>query len=77
MAVIGERDYIYPANSRPHSLYGRSSNQEMLLVPKSCDIAVDDYVFLRPRQSEAIIPQFANLYAYADGQFQTWRCLRE
>lgn len=70
-------DYIYPANSRPHSLYGRSSNQEMLLVPKQCDIAVDDYVFLRPRQSEAIIPQFANLYAYADGQLQMWTCLRE
>ncbi|MEG0344551.1 MAG: alanine racemase [Acinetobacter sp.] len=72
-----QADYIYPANSRPHSLYGRSSNQEMLLVPKQCDIAVDDYVFLRPRQSEAIIPQFANLYAYADGQLQMWTCLRE
>ena len=70
-------DYIYPEKSRPHILYGRSSNQEMLQVPKQCNIAVDDYVFLRPTQSEAIIPQFANLYAYEQGKFETWNSFRE
>src|SRR5690606_11527129 len=34
-------DYIYPEKSRPHVLYGRSSNQEMLQVPMQCDIHVD------------------------------------
>ena len=70
-------DYIYPEKSRPHVLYGRSSNQEMLQVPKPCDIAVDDYVFLRPTQSEAIIPQFAQLYAYVQGTFEIWNSFRE
>lgn len=70
-------DYIYPEKSQPHILYGRSSNQEMLQVPKQCNIAVDDYVFLRPTQSEAIIPQFANLYAYEQGKFKVWNSFRE
>ena len=70
-------DYIYPEKSQPHILYGRSSNQEMLQVLKPCDIAVDDYVFLRPTQSEAIIPQFAQLYAYVQGKFEIWDSFRE
>jgi len=72
-----QADYIYPEKSKLHSLYGRSSNQEMLLVPKSCEIDRDDYVFLRPTQSEAIIPQFAQLYAYAEGKFEAWESFRE
>jgi D-serine deaminase-like pyridoxal phosphate-dependent protein len=64
--------FIYPEKSKQHRSYGRSSNQEMLLVPKSCEIDRDDYVFLRPTQSEAIIPQFAQLYAYAEGKFEAW-----
>ncbi|WP_148335376.1 MULTISPECIES: alanine racemase [Acinetobacter] len=70
-------DYIYPEKSRLHVLYGRSSNQEMLQVPAQCDIHVDDYVFLRPTQSEAIIPQFAQLYVYAEGKFIQWQTFRE
>lgn len=70
-------DYIYPEKSRPHILYGRSSNQEMLQVPMQCDIHVDDYVFLRPTQSEALIPQFAQLYVYVEGKFIQWQTFRE
>lgn len=70
-------DYIYPEKSRPHVLYGRSSNQEMLQVPMQCDIHVDDYVFLRPTQSEALIPQFAQLYVYVEGKFIQWQTFRE
>ena len=70
-------DYIYPEKSQPHLLYGRSSNQEMLQVPKHCEIVVDDYVFLRQQQSEALIPQFANLYAYEQRKFEVWETCRE
>lgn len=42
-----------------------------------CDIHVDDYVFLRPTQSEAIIPQFAQLYAYVQRTFEIWNSFRE
>ena len=72
-----QADYIYPEKSQPHLLYGRSSNQEMLQVPRQCDIHVDDYVFLRPTQSEAIIPQFAQLYVYVEGKFIQWQTFRE
>jgi D-serine deaminase-like pyridoxal phosphate-dependent protein len=70
-------DYIYPEKSRPHVLYGRSTNQEMLRVPARCDIQVDDYVFLRPTQSEALIPQFAQLYVYTEEKFIAWDTFRE
>ncbi|ENU15820.1 alanine racemase [Acinetobacter lwoffii] len=70
-------DYIYPEKSRPHMLYGRSSNQEMVLVPKYCGLQVDDYVFLRPTQSEAVIPQFAQLYSYSKRKFMAWDTFRE
>jgi len=61
-----QADYYFPEKSQPHVLYGRSSNQEMVLVPKSCELKVDDYVFLKPTQSEAIIPQFSQLCVYAE-----------
>lgn len=70
-------DYIYPEKSRLHVLYGRSSNQEMLQVPMQCDIHVDDYVFLRPTQSETLIPQFYQLYVYVEGKFLQWQTFRE
>ena len=69
-------DYHYPQGATPHALYGRSSNQEMVQIPKN-SVAVDDYVFLRPHQSEAVIPQFSMIYAYQAGLFQAWQTLRE
>lgn len=72
-----QADYYFPEKSQPHVLYGRSSNQEMVLVPKSCELKVDDYVFLRPTQSEAIIPQFSQLYVYIERQFEAWQTFRE
>lgn len=68
---------IYPPGTKPHLLYGRSSNQELLQIPSGCRIQVDDYVFFRPAQSESILPQFASLYAYEQGQYQKWENFRE
>ncbi|XID74487.1 alanine racemase [Alkanindiges sp. WGS2144] len=65
-------DYVYPTGAKTNLLYGRSSNQEMVNVPKSCSIATDDYVFLRPTQSEAIISQFSQLYIYDGSQLHAW-----
>ena len=70
-------NYVYPEQSHPHLLYGRSSNQELVNVPKNCDIAVDDFVFLRPSQSEAIITQFAELNLYKNAQFESWQTFRD
>ncbi|MBP9788581.1 MAG: alanine racemase [Acinetobacter sp.] len=70
-------NYIYPKQAHPHALYGRSSNQELVNVPKHYDIQVDDSVFLRPTQSEAIIPQFSELKLYQQHVFETWQTFRE
>ena len=70
-------EYVYPEGAHPHLLYGRSSNQELVNVSKMTQIDVDDYVFLRPTQSEVIIPQFAELYYYKNSAFEVWETFRE
>ncbi|MDJ0712095.1 MAG: alanine racemase [Woeseiaceae bacterium] len=51
----------YPDGLRESPIYGLSSNQQMLTVPSDSDVAVDDYIFLRPMQSEAVMLQFGDL----------------
>ena len=70
-------DYVYPIGLKPHPLYGRSSNQEMLTVPNQTKINVDDYVIARPQQSEVVLTQFAELYFYEQHQFMGFPNLRE
>ncbi|ENW95606.1 alanine racemase [Acinetobacter sp. NIPH 298] len=70
-------NYVYPKQAHSHVLYGRSSNQELVNVPKDYDIQVDDFVFLRPTQSEAIIPQFSELKVYKQHAFESWQTFRE
>lgn len=69
--------YVYPKGIHLNFLYGRSTNQELVNVPKDCEIQVDDFVFLRPIQSEAIIPQFPELKVYSKHHFETWQTFRE
>lgn len=52
-----------------NSLYGRSTNQEMLNGPEHIDLEVDDYVFLRPTQSESIMLQFGDLFVIRGNTF--------
>lgn len=68
---------VYPAGAKPHSLYGRSSNQEMLQLPKNSHLRMDDYVFIQPSQSESIIPQFAQLWLYENRQLKPYPTFRE
>jgi D-serine deaminase-like pyridoxal phosphate-dependent protein len=51
----------YPEGLQENPHYGVSSNQQMLTVPHAADTSVDDYVFLRPTQSEAVFLQFGDL----------------
>ena len=56
-----------PAGLAPNPLFGRSSNQEMLTSAPAADLAPGDWVFLRPRQSEALMLQFGPLYVVQAG----------
>ncbi len=52
---------VWPAGFITNSLYGRSTNQEMLTGPVDARVGVDDYIFLRPTQSESVMLQFGDL----------------
>ncbi len=53
--------------------YGRSSNQEVLNGGRKTEISPDDFVFLRPTQSEAVLLQFGDIAIYKDGAIvDTW-----
>lgn len=62
--------YCSPAGLRPDTVYGRSSNQERVRAPLSARLQVDDWVFLRPTQSESVLLQFGELVVVSDGQVQ-------
>ena len=49
------------------TLFGRSSNQELLTGSDKVTLKPDDYVFLRPTQSEALFLQFGDI-ALFDGE---------
>jgi D-serine deaminase-like pyridoxal phosphate-dependent protein len=51
-----------------NSIFGRSSNQEILTGSRSVVLKPDDFVFLRPNQSEAVFLQFGDLLVYEDGK---------
>ncbi len=59
---------VSPAGLSANSLYGRSTNQELLNGSSSIDLAVDDWVFLRPSQSEFLFLQFGDIAVFEDGQ---------
>ncbi len=57
-------------------LFGRSSNQELLTGSRQVELKVDDHVFLRPDQSEALFLQFGDIVLYNGGDVAgTWPTL--
>lgn len=53
--------------------YGRSSNQEILTGGRHLRIQPDEFVFLRPTQSEAVLMQFGEIAVFEDGRIcDTW-----
>lgn len=61
-------DPVDPPGLTYNSQFGRSSNQEMLNGGSALDIAADDFVFMRPHQSEAVFLQFGDIVVYDAGE---------
>ena len=59
---------VSPPGFITNSLYGRSTNQEMLNGPVDARVEVDDYLFLRPTQSESVMLQFGDLVIVRNGE---------
>jgi len=58
---------VFPRGLSYNSIFGRSSNQEMLNGPSSLNLDPGDYVFFRPHQSEAVFLQFGDLITMRNG----------
>lgn len=66
-------DPVDPPGLSYNKTFGRSSNQEMLTGGHNLVIAPDEFVFLRPHQSEALFLQFGDIAVYGDGRItQRW-----
>ena len=70
-------DYCYPIGTKPNSLFGSSTNQTMINIPVASNLEVDDFVFLRPHQSEFVFLQFGNILTIRDGKIKDeWSLLK-
>lgn len=67
---------LSPEGLQYSTLFGRSSNQELLTGSVRIDLHPDDIVFLRPDQSEALFLQFGDIAVF-DGReiAETWPTL--
>lgn len=57
-----------PVGLRGNGLYGTSSNQEIVNGSRLTQLAVDDHIFFRPTQSEAIFLEFGDILALRGGE---------
>jgi len=55
--------FASPAGLADNGLYGSSSNQAIVNASHAVNLAVDDCIFLRPTQSEAVLLQFGDIVA--------------
>lgn len=58
----------FPEGMKANNTIGYSTNQQFFALPPAAEIAVDDYAFLRPTQSEFVLQQFGSIRTYADGK---------
>jgi D-serine deaminase-like pyridoxal phosphate-dependent protein len=61
-------NYHQPKGLYKNFIYGYSSNQEIATASDRTGLSVDDYVFLRPTQSEAVMLQFGELVIMQEGK---------
>lgn len=63
---------VYPRGTEQVRLHGRSSNQELYGFPADTKINEDDFIFLRPTQSESVFRQFGHIAIYENGKITDW-----
>jgi D-serine deaminase-like pyridoxal phosphate-dependent protein len=60
--------FASPPGLRHNGLFGYSSNQELVNGSAAVPLEVDDHIFLRPTQSEAVMLQFGDIVCLRDGK---------
>ena len=61
-------DTVSPPGLQRNNIWGHSTNQEMLNGSAAVQLAVGDYVFYRPHQSEFVFLQFGDIAVYDEGR---------
>ncbi|MCF2874851.1 MULTISPECIES: alanine racemase [unclassified Tenacibaculum] len=70
-------DYYYPEGIKENNLFGKSTNQTMINAPIKTALNVDDFVFLKPQQSEFVFLQFGEILPIKNGKILTpWYLLK-
>jgi len=59
-------DYYEPKGLKSNPIFGKSTNQIMLNSSENTKLDVDDFVFLRPHQSEFVFLQFGEILCIRD-----------
>ena len=54
-------DYYYPEKTLENALFGSSTNQTLINTASKTNLEVDEFIFLRPHQSEFVFLQFGNI----------------
>jgi len=68
---------ISPKGLTLNPVYGRSSNQEMYNGSARVQLKQDDFIFLRPTQSEAVFLQFGDILVFEHGVLRDrWPVMR-
>ena len=62
----------FPENTQRSNIFGASSNQEMYTLPADSQIKMDDFIFFRPNQSEAVFLQFGKIAVYDEDSIIDW-----
>lgn len=69
-------DYCYPIGIEQNKLFGSSTNQTMINGPIEHSLQVDDFVFLRPHQSEFVFLHFGEILCIKDNAIEKWNLLK-
>ena len=69
---------VFPRGYGYSGVFGRSSNQEVWSGPQLAASPVDQFAYLHPSQSEAVIPEFGEILVLSEGRItQTWPALSQ
>lgn len=70
-------DFCYPPQTAMNTIFGPSTNQSMVNTAAKIDLEIDDFMFLRPTQSEFVFLQFGDILAVRGGEIvEEWEVLR-
>jgi D-serine deaminase-like pyridoxal phosphate-dependent protein len=69
-------DPVFPESMKPNGLMGFSSNQQFMGLPARAHVKPEDYAFLRPTQSEAVLQHFGAIAVLSGGRIvESWPVL--